>query len=153
MPWKLSSGLKNSLLGDNGLKKTLASGQIRIFSGAQPPNADAAEQGALLCVVTLASGAMTSGTSTNGLVFDSPTGGKLGKPVSAVWSGVNVANGTAGWFRWYPNDFDNHVGADTDGTKIRVDGSCSTGSGQMNLVSLNLKSGVTTTIDNVLLSI
>ncbi len=151
MAWRLSTGMKNAILNDKGLKEALANGQIRIFSGPQPHSADDAEQGALLVTITLASGAMVSGTPTNGLSLDTPAGGIVGKPEASVWSGKNVANGSAGWFRWYPNNFDSHMGAATDGDKIRIDGNCATSGGQMNLSSTNLKINVTTTVDNVAL--
>lgn len=150
MAWRLSEGLKNALLGTAGLKEALANGQIRIFSGPQPASPEEAETGQLLCVVTLASGAMVSGVTTNGINLDTPTGGAIGKPTASVWSGKNLATGTAGWFRWYPNDFDNHQGAATAGNKIRLDGNVAAGSGgQLNLSSVSLKVDITTTIDNV----
>ena len=151
MAWRLSTGMKNAILNDKGLKEALANGQIRIYSGPQPDSADAAEQGALLTIITLSSGAMVSGTTTNGLNLDAPDGGIIGKPSASVWSGKNLANGSAGWFRWYPNDFDSHMGAATGGNKIRIDGNCATSGGQMNLSSTNLKINVTTTVDNVAL--
>ena len=151
MAWRLSTGMKNAILNDKGLKEAFTAGQIRIFSGPQPNSADDSEQGALLAVITLASGAMVSGNPANGLTLDTPAGGVVGKPEAAVWSGKNVANGSAGWFRWYPNDFDSHMGAATGGDKIRIDGNCATSGGQMNLSSTNLKINVTTTVDNVAL--
>ena len=149
MAWRLSEGLKNALLGTSALKDILANGQIRIFTGSQPGTAEAAETGQLLCTITLASGAMVSGVATNGINLATPSGGAIAKAVTEVWSGQNAADGTAGWFRWYPNDFDDQMGAATAGDKIRLDGAISTSGAQLNLSSTTLKAGITTTIDNV----
>jgi hypothetical protein len=92
---------------------------------------------------------MVSGVATNGLNLDTPSGGAVGKPVADVWSGKNLATGTAGWFRWYPNDFDNQMGAAAAGNKTRLDGNCATSGGQLNLSSVSLKIDITTTVDNV----
>lgn len=149
MAFGLSTGLKNALLNNQGLKTALANGQIRIFNGTRPASADSAESGALLCIITLSSGAMTSGVATNGLVLDTPDGGAVGIPDGAVWSGENLVDGSARWFRWYPNDFDDHMGAASGGDKIRLDGNCGTTGADMVLSSTNLKAGVPTTVDDV----
>ena len=155
MAWRLSTGLRNKILGaesgQGSLKQIFANGQIRIYTGTQPANADTAETGSLLCTITLASGAMTSGTATNGINLGNAADGTIGKADGEVWSGVNAASGTAGWFRWYPNAFDANTGGGT--TKICLDGNCGVGTGDMRLFSTNLAAGVTTTADNVALSL
>ena len=153
MAWSLSTGLKNALLGTSGLKEALANGQIRIYSGPQPDSADKAEQGALLCIITLNSGAMTSGVATNGINLGTPAGAQIGKAAGEVWSGLNLQTGTAGWMRWYPNSFNSNMGEDSTGTKIRLDGNCGTSGAQMILASVSLTQGVSTTVDNVSLAI
>ena len=152
MAWRLSTGMRNALLDTGSLKGILADGQIRIYTGTQPANADAGETGTLLCTITLASGEMTSGVETNGINLGTAADGSVGKADGEVWSGVNSDGGTAGWFRWYPNDFGDHTGAATGGDKIRIDGNCATSGGQMNLSSTSLTNGVTTTIDNVVIT-
>ena len=151
MAWRLSTGLRNKLLGaesgEGSLKQIFANGQIRIYTGTQPASADAGETGTLLCTITLASGEMTSGTATNGINLGNADGGAIGKATGEVWSGVNAASGTAGWFRWYPNAFTDNIGGGA--AKICIDGNCATSGGQMNLSSTSLTSGVTTTVDNV----
>lgn len=150
MAFTLSTGLKNALLNASGLKSALASGQIRIFNGVRPASADDAESGALLCIITLASGAMVSGVTTNGLVLDTPANGAIGIPAGAVWSGKALANGNATWFRWYPNNFDAQQGAANGGDKIRLDGNCAAGGGgDLNLSTTNVKINVPITVDNV----
>lgn len=75
---------------------------IRIYSGSAPADADAAETGTLLVEITLSSGTVTPGTSTNGLNFDSISSGVLSKD-SNVHSGVGLVTGTAGYYRLYDN--------------------------------------------------
>lgn len=48
---------------------------------------------------------------------------------SDVWSGVGVAEGTAGWWR-FSGAFGDDLAADTDGTRFRIDGSIDTASGE-----------------------
>lgn len=151
MAWRLSTGLRNKILGaasgQGSLQEILANGQIRIYTGTQPANADTAETGTLLCTITLASGDMTSGVATNGINLGNAADGTVGKADGEVWSGVNAASGTAGWFRWYPNAFADNIGGGA--AKICIDGNCATSGGQMNLSSTSLTAAVTTTVDNV----
>jgi hypothetical protein len=72
--------------------------------------------------------------------------GKISKE-SNVWSGVNVADGTASYFRAVKSD-DTGLASQT---ALRVQGSVSTpgGGGDIALSSINLKAGATTTIDNL----
>ena len=78
----------------------------------------------------------------------------LGKIAGDVWSGQAVATGTAGWFRFYPNDRDNHTGADGGGeSKIRFDGAVATSGAQLNMSNTAISSGGTTTIDSVAVTI
>lgn len=124
-------------------------GVIRIYTGTQPASANSGETGTLLCEITMNSQAHSVGLSgTNGLVFGNPAGGVLGKRNGDIWSGLNLATGTAGWFRLYAND--KTLGDST--TAVRTDGSCSTSGGQLKLSSTNLVSGVTTTVDGVQIS-
>jgi len=121
---------------------------IDIYSGSQPTSADDAETGTKLCRITESSGAFVAGAVDNGLNFGQVAAAVLGKEVGEVWSGVNLATGTAGWFRIYANDVT--TGASTTG--IRIDGACATSGAQLNLTSTSLTVGVTTTIDQVNLS-
>ena len=151
MAWRLSTGLRNKLLGaesgQGSLQEILANGQIRIYVGTQPTSADIAESHTLLCTITLASGEMTSGDATNGINLGNATDGTIGKATGEVWSGVNENSGMAGWFRWYPNAFADNIGGGAD--KICIDGNCATSGGQMNLSSTSLAADVTTTVDSV----
>lgn len=120
-------------------------GVIRIFTGPQPATANDAETGTQLCQITLNSGAFTPGALTNGLSFGQVADGVLSKAAGEVWSGQNIATGTAGWFRIY----DNTRTTGTSTSANRIDGACSTSGGQLNLTTTNLTNGVTTTLDTV----
>jgi len=116
-------------------------GVMCIYTGSQPATADLAPTGTLLLLITKASGAFTKGTTTNGLEFDAPVAGVLGKKDADTWSGVGLASGTAGWFRFYANDYNVAAGA------LCFDGSVGTSGAQLNLSSTSIVLDATTTID------
>ncbi|WP_300163413.1 hypothetical protein [Solidesulfovibrio sp.] len=144
MALRLSTGLRNKLLGSEGFKTIMRNGMIRIFPGVQPSGADDAEGATPLLEITLSSGGFSPGTSTNGLNFADPASGACAKSSSEVWSGVATTTGTAGWFRFYAND--RTTGADT--ANARFDGSVSTSGAQLNMSSTAITAGATTTIDS-----
>lgn len=148
MAERLSTGLRDALLGASGdsLANLLNTGVLDIYSGTQPTNADTAESGTLLVRITLSSGAFTPGTATNGLNFGTPASGVLPKSTGEIWSGVAVADGTAGWFRFYANTATMFTdGAST--TAVRMDGAISTSGAELNMANLSIVTGGTTTID------
>lgn len=115
-------------------------GILCIYTGSQPATADVAPTGTLLLAITVASGAFTKGTLTNGLDWDAPVAGVLGK-TSAVWSDAGIATGTAGWFRFYANDYDVASNA------LCFDGAVGTSGAELNLSSTSIVLAATTTID------
>lgn len=149
MSWRLSTGMRNAILESGSVKTTLENGQIRIFSGSQPSSADDGEQGTHLCTITVDGAEMSSGDSANGLNLGSAEDGKINKSSDETWKGENLEDGTAGWFRWYPNDYSDHQGEDSDGSKIRIDGRCGSSVGEMRLSNTSLTKGADTTIDSV----
>lgn len=120
-----------------------------IYTGSQPVNADSAETGSKLLSITLSSGAFTGGISTNGLNFGEVISGVLGKEVGEVWSGIGLVAGTAGWFRFYANDYT--TGAST--SAIRMDGAVATSGAQFNISNTSISVGATTTVDSVALTL
>jgi len=126
-------------------------GILRIFTGTQPTSADLIESGTLLVEISQGSAAFVSGTEENGLNFGEAASGVLAKEASEIWSGVAVASGTAGWFRFYPNDVDGNDGAST--TAIRFDGAIATSGAQINMTNTSITLGGTTTIDTVALTL
>lgn len=148
MTLRISTGLRVALLGvasgDNGsFKDVMADGIIEIYSGSQPSDADAAETGTKLVRITLSSGAFTAGVATNGLEFGDASAGAIAKAAGETWSGVGLVTGTAGWFRFYDNDYD--TGADS--AAIRFDGAVATSGAQLNLSSTTITLSATLTID------
>ena len=143
MTLRISTGLRNGLLGTSAFKTLMANGIIDIYSGSQPADADTAESGTQLVRITLASGAFVSGEAANGLEFGTPSAGVLAKAAAETWSGVILATGTAGWFRFYANTV--VTGGST--TAVRFDGAISTSGQQLNLSSTSLTLSATLTID------
>lgn len=137
MTLKSSTGLKNGLLVTGSLKSLLDLGKIRIFSGAIPADADAAETGTLLCVIS------NAGTAT-GVTFETTaTAGAVTKNSSETWSGTNVAGGTATYFRFVANG----DGGGVSTTDKRLQGTVGLAGADMNLSSTTLTSGAPQTID------
>lgn len=124
------------------MKDILRNNVIHIYSGAAPADADAAETGTLLLKITLASGAVTPGTATNGNDFDAITNGVLSKD-SNVWSGVGLSAGVAGYWRCYDNG--EIAGAST--TSKRCEGLCALSGATFVMSSTSIAGGATVTLD------
>lgn len=136
MAFKLSTGLRNSMLKGGSFQEALADGFIRILSGTPPATADAAETGTLLCIVSDAGG----GT---GLDLADPASGSIAKDSGQAWNGLVLATGTATYFRYVGN-------ADTAAistTQPRLQGTVATSGADCNMTSTSLSSGATQTID------
>jgi hypothetical protein len=139
---RFSTGLRNNLAGALGLAASLERGVIEIRSGTQPASADNAATGVLLGTMTLASGAFTPGTSTNGLTWGAAADGSVSK--TGVWSFVGIANGTAGHFRFKANAVDD---GSSSTTAVRMDGSCGTSGADLLLSNVNITVGAPVTCD------
>lgn len=81
----------------------------------------------------------------NGLQFDVVSAGVLPNLDTQTWEGVNVASGTAGWFRQYGSVADTHA-LDAAGVAIRLDGAIATAGAEMNLNNTAFAVGATTTL-------
>ena len=115
---------------------------IRIYSGAAPADANAAETGVLLLKLTKSSGAVVAGTSTNGNNFDAIAAGVLAKD-SEVCSGVGLVDGTAGYWRAY----DNGEVPGSSATSKRCQGVCGTSGTEFVMSSTTVVTGATITLD------
>lgn len=132
---KVSEALRNYVCVTGSLKQALDGGNIKIFAAANAPaTAEDAELGTLLRVVSL-------NGDGSGLVFDSSVaGGVLSKPISAVWSGTNLATGVPKYFRWVmPGD-----AGDANTTARRIQGTVGVAGADMNISTATLTSGITT---------
>lgn len=103
--------------------------------------------------ITTAVTPMAGGVApANGLKFGNAVAGVLSKLASQTWSGVNLATGTAGWYRQYGSVADTGV-LDSTATFIREDGVVSTAGSEMVLSSTALTVAATTTISSDTLTI
>lgn len=137
MALKSSTGLKNAVLASSSLKGALDGGTIRIFGGTAPADADAAETGTLLCVISL-------NNTGAGLTFGAAAeAGTLSKTNSEVWSGTNVAGGTATHYRFVAAT---DTGAAST-TEARLQGAVGLVGADLNLSSVNLTNSAPQTID------
>lgn len=139
MAVRISTGLRNGLLGSNSFKGLLEAGAgffIDIYSGSQPASSDDAPTGTKLVTVSNNSGGTTLTLAA------SASGGALAKEPSQIWSGSAIATGTAGWFRVRRND-DNNA---SSSSFVRYDGACATSGAQMNLGSLTITNGAPITV-------
>lgn len=138
MTVKISTGLRNHLAVTGSLRSAFnANSRLSIFGGTEVATADADATGAtLLNVIT--------GPAAAGLEFEATaTGGVLAKLASQVWSGTNLASGTATWFRF--EEIGDSRGAST--TQKRIQGNIGIAMGDMVFIQNTLVSGNTKTID------
>ena len=132
------------------LKDILKDGILRIYSGAQPATADIAVSGTLLLSITVGSGVWAAAAFGNGLEFENdPLAGEIEKN-SEVWSGLGLANGTAGWFRFYANSEDAGLGSTI---LPRIDGSIGTAGSDLVMASTAIVTGRTYTVDTFKLTL
>lgn len=145
MSLKFSKGLRDAII-NAGFKPTMDLGVLEIYADARPASADDSEGAATkLLRITVGSAAYTTGTGVNGLEFDTADDGVIQKKTGQVWSGAALADGTANWFRFYAKAYD--TGADPGSTYCRIDGSVGTSGADLNLNSVTITTGATTTLD------
>ena len=135
MAIRLSTGVTTGMAGSKGVEEIFNNGFIGIFSGSQPADANQAETGNLLVVISKASG-------TAGITFGTAGAGILPKSAD-VWSGLCGTAGIAGWFRLY----DINMTTGSNGTANRIDGNCGVAGSDMVLSNTNQVVGATLTID------
>lgn len=128
MTFKVSTGLRNGMLGTDSLDGLMSGGFIKIYNGVEPASADDALSGnTLLCTISVDD----SGT---GLTFDAPTGGVLPKAAAETWEGTNAASGTATFYRFV---LTGDTGA-LSTTEKRMQGSIGLAGADMNMTSVTL---------------
>lgn len=106
-------------------------GTIKVYTGAQPADADDAESGSLLVTFTL-----------NDPAFDAAASGAAALDVAPAISATASATGTAGYFRL----------EDSTGANV-LDGACGSGSGELDLDNTSITSGQTVTINSLTVTV
>lgn len=138
MTFKVSTGLRNAMLTDSSFTGIMVDAKLRIYSGTVPLTADAALSGAtLLCEIS------DDDTGT-ALSFEATAvDGALSKLSSQIWSGTNIASGTASFYRLV-DDLDDGTSSTT---APRVQGSIGVAGADMNISNPTLVSAVLQPVD------
>jgi hypothetical protein len=110
----------------DGFQEIMRDCRIAVFSGAQPANADSANNGTLLYTIT------KDGAGTVGLTWGESVNGVVSKNATEVWRGTAVAGGTAGWFRCYESGDDPTTASST---AARFDGAIGTNGGEITMAN------------------
>lgn len=88
MTLRLSTALRNYMLGGGSLRECLQGGKMKIYSGSQPATAEAAPTGTLLVTITDNSGAHTQEVRATGTI--SLTAGSAGSVDTATVASKNI---------------------------------------------------------------
>ena len=136
MALRLSTGVRQALLGTAAFQTEFALSFINIYTGTQPSSADDAATGTLLATIY-------SDGAAVGLSFDAPVAGAISKAAAQTWSGTAVADGTAGWFRLYEAT---DTPASSSTTNSRIDGNIATSGANMNMSNTFIANGAVQTI-------
>jgi len=127
------------------LRDLFKDGVLRVYTGTVPATADAAITGTKVLEITLNSNAFVAGAFDYGLEFGDAAAGVIAKVVAEVWSGVGLApGGTATHYRLVGN------ASDTDALSTvlpRIQGTVGTSGADLNMSSVTVVTGATTTID------
>ncbi len=138
MALRLSTGLRQGLLGTADFDTIFTNCFINIYSGVQPANADAAAIGSLLATIY-----SNNPTDTLGLEFDNPIAGVISKAIAETWAGAGLLTGTAGWFRMWAAGDDPSI---LSTTEERVDGNIATSGANMNMTNTSIVAAAVQTI-------
>jgi hypothetical protein len=124
---RISTGLRNSLLGTNGgFKELMNNGWLDIYTGSQPTSANYVETGTKLCRISSTSGGVLPLTTPQ-------------------WTGLVSVAGVAGWFRYYGSSGTGGA-TGTSGTGLRFDGNCGVSGADLVLTHTSLALDSTLTV-------
>lgn len=117
---QFSTGLRNDLLTTGDFKTLMDSGQVKIYSGTVPANADVALPGDATLMYTLT----VDDDGSTLLTFDNtPIDGVIQKTASESWEGLAAAAGDMSYYRYFvPAD----TGATASTTAKRIQGTVGT---------------------------
>jgi hypothetical protein len=138
---RISTGLRNSLLGTNGgFKELMNNGWLDIYTGSQPTSANYVETGTKLCRISSTSGVGVA----DGCQFGTSADGVL--PLTTPqWTGLVSVAGVAGWFRYYGSSGTGGA-TGTSGTGLRFDGNCGVSGADLVLTHTTLALDSTLTV-------
>lgn len=127
---------------------------IGLFTGVQPTTADDAETGTILGYFTADGNAFVSGEAGNGIILSDAVASTLnGIPGGLIRLHADnpivtcnpIASGTAGWVRFYDNDF--VTGLST--VAKRMDMACGIGTGEFRMSSSTVTIDVPITVNSI----
>jgi hypothetical protein len=139
MAFKVSTGLRNSMLDTESFKASMDLGFLLIYEGAVPAGADdTLATAGLLCTLSV------DGLGT-GLTWEAAAiSGIISKATGETWQGQNTDSGTATFFRFVqPGD----TGL-TDPTELRVQGLVGLVGAELNLSSVTLTVSAVQTVNH-----
>lgn len=146
MTIRLSDGMRDAMNNggtSGGIKGSLNLGFINIYTGPQPLSANTGATGTLLGTVSINAG----GT---GLTFATSSGGTITKTLAESWKFTGLADGTAGWFRFYPAA---GTPGNTSTTEARIDGACAVSGADMDMSNISVTTGSPNTVDTFSLTL
>lgn len=133
MAISFTTALRNYIAVTGSLRAALQLGKVKVYSGAIPANADAANAGTLLWTLT------KDGDGSTGLSFNAgATDGMIEKLTGEVWQGVVSNPGAAAATFWR---------MENAATAVMLQGLVGTAGSDMNLTSVTPADGVTVTLD------
>jgi hypothetical protein len=104
MTVRLSTGLRKMWASTTSLQAILQTGVIDIYDGEQPVNPDYPPVGTHVARITQGGKTFSPGSATGGLLITTLDDGTVS--MSGTWTLKGQATGTARWFRWKGNAFD-----------------------------------------------
>ena len=136
----------------NGIMEATVSGAVVTLKGRPGTGVTTEAVSATYTTLTGTYVNMGSGVAgvapVNALTLGVPVAGVIAKKVSEIWSFNGVANGTAGWFRFYSSDTGD-TGAAISGAPYypRMDGSIAVSGADLNLSNIAITTSSPNTID------
>lgn len=132
---KVSTGLANGMLGNEGIDASFDGGVLEIRSGSQPSSPDDAPTGTLLASITIPTPS-----------FNAASGGNRTK--NGTWTTTASTGGTAAWFRLRTSG----DGGGSSTIDKRMDGNIGTVDEDLVLNSAAIGATDTVTVDTATLS-
>lgn len=136
MPLRLSTGLRNKLMGTADFGTIFTACFLNIYAGNQPASPDDAAGATLLATIYSDGAAL-------GLNFGAPTAGQVDIAGGETWTGAGLVTGTAAWARLYEAT-DNPAASST--TLGRLDGTVAVSGGNINMSSTAVVLGAVQTV-------